>query len=56
MGFYTVFGLTPSTGTAWLVGGLLLTLVLTMMVTGSLNVLIERVGYRPLRNAPSSRR
>jgi branched-chain amino acid transport system permease protein len=27
-------------------------LIITMIVTGSLNVLIERVAYRPLRNAP----
>ena len=32
--------------------GLLLTLVVSMIICGSLNVLIERVGYRPLRNAP----
>ena len=48
-----MFGLTPSTGTAWLVGGLLITLVVTMIVAGSLNVLIERVACRLLRNAPS---
>jgi branched-chain amino acid transport system permease protein len=29
-----------------------LTLIVGMAVCGSLNVLIERVGYRPLRNAP----
>src|SRR5579864_8506705 len=51
-GLWGVFGLTAGTGTAALIGFLLLTLVMTMIVTGSLNVLIERVAYRPLRNAP----
>jgi branched-chain amino acid transport system permease protein len=32
--------------------GLLVVLVITMLVCGSLNALIERVGYRPLRGAP----
>ncbi len=31
---------------------LLLTFVVTMVVTGGLGVIIERVAYRPLRNAP----
>ena len=35
-----------------LIGGLLLTLIVAMLVCGSLNVLIERVAYRPLRRAP----
>ena len=52
VGLYAVFGLTPATGGAWLVVGLLIILIITMLVTGSLNVLIERVAYRPLRNAP----
>jgi len=52
VGFWAVFGLTPTTGGLWLIVALLITLVLTMLVTGSLNVLIERVAYRPLRNAP----
>ena len=45
-------GLTADTGTGGLVGGLLVTLVVAMLVSGSLNVMIERVGYRPLRGAP----
>jgi branched-chain amino acid transport system permease protein len=32
--------------------GLLVTLVVAMLTCGSLNVLIERVAYRPLRSAP----
>jgi branched-chain amino acid transport system permease protein len=49
---YGTFGLTPSTGTAGLVAGLLLTLVIAMLVSASINVMIEKVGYRPLRGAP----
>jgi branched-chain amino acid transport system permease protein len=45
-------GLTPNTSTAGLVAGLLVILVIAMFVSGSLNVMIERVGYRPLRGAP----
>src|SRR5262249_57302227 len=47
-----VFGLGLTTGALGLTWGLLATLIITMLVTGSLNVLIERVAYRPLRNAP----
>jgi branched-chain amino acid transport system permease protein len=45
-------GLGSSTGMIALIGGLLLTLFIAMAVCGSLNVLIERVAYRPLRGAP----
>ncbi len=51
-GFAASIGLGLATGPLGLVLGLALTLIVTMLVTGSLNVLIERVGYRPLRNAP----
>jgi branched-chain amino acid transport system permease protein len=51
-GLFGTIGLTLATGTLGLVGGLSLTLILCMLVCGSLNVMIERVGYRPLRNAP----
>ena len=51
-GLFGTIGLTAATGTAGLVGGLLLTLVLAMLASGALNVMIERVAYRPLRNAP----
>jgi branched-chain amino acid transport system permease protein len=51
-GLYATFGLTAATGVFGLIGGLLLTLIVSMLVCGSLNVLIERVAYRPLRNAP----
>jgi branched-chain amino acid transport system permease protein len=52
VGLYSVFGLTPSTGTFGLIFGLLAVLVVSMIVCGSLNTLIERVGYKPLRGAP----
>jgi branched-chain amino acid transport system permease protein len=52
VGMWTAFGLTTSTGTLGVVAGLLATLVVTMIVCGSLNTLIERVAYRPLRSAP----
>src|SRR5437764_4484080 len=52
VGLYSVFGLTTSTGAAGLVFGLLGVLLISMIVCGALNALIERVGYRPLRGAP----
>jgi branched-chain amino acid transport system permease protein len=52
VGFWSAIGIGLATGTVGLVFGLILTLIVAMAVTGSLNVLIERVGYRPLRNAP----
>jgi branched-chain amino acid transport system permease protein len=51
-GIYGTIGLTLATGTMGLVGGLLVTLVVAMIACASLNVMIERVAYRPLRNAP----
>lgn len=45
-------GLGIATGPLGLVAGLALTLVVSMVTCGSLNVLIERVAYRPLRSAP----
>jgi branched-chain amino acid transport system permease protein len=51
-GFFGTLGLTAATGTGGLILGLLLTMVLAMLASGSLNTMIERVGYRPLRNAP----
>jgi branched-chain amino acid transport system permease protein len=45
-------GLTGDTGTGGLILGLLATLVVAMLASGSLNVMIERVAYRPLRSAP----
>jgi branched-chain amino acid transport system permease protein len=51
-GIYGTIGVTAATGTLGLVGGLALTLVVAMLACASLNVMIERVAYRPLRNAP----
>jgi branched-chain amino acid transport system permease protein len=51
-GMFTTLALTLTTGTLGLVGGLSVCLVVCMLASGSLNVLIERVAYRPLRNAP----
>src|SRR5260370_25405284 len=52
VGLWATLGLGLTTGALGLIGGLLVTLIITMIVTGSLNVLIERVAYRPLRGAP----
>jgi branched-chain amino acid transport system permease protein len=51
-GLITAIPLTLTTGTLGLVGGLSLCLVICMLASGSLNVLIERAAYRPLRGAP----
>jgi branched-chain amino acid transport system permease protein len=51
-GLFGTIGLTLATGAFGIFGGLLLTLLVAMVVCGTLNVMIERVAYRPLRNAP----
>src|ERR1700712_1012522 len=51
-GFFGTLGLTAATGLPGLVVGLLATLIVAMVALGVLNVMIERVAYRPLRNAP----
>jgi branched-chain amino acid transport system permease protein len=51
-GLFGTIGLTLATGTFGIVGGLIVTLIVTMLVCALLNVMIERVAYRPLRNAP----
>jgi branched-chain amino acid transport system permease protein len=51
-GLWGTLGLTLLTGPLGLAGGLLVTLVVAMLACGCLNVMIERVAYRPLRNAP----
>jgi len=52
VGLIGTLGLTLATGPLGLVAGLLLTLLISMLTCGTLNVMIERVGYRPLRGAP----
>jgi branched-chain amino acid transport system permease protein len=49
---FATFGLTESTSVLPLAVALLVILVICMLGSGILNTMIERVGYRPLRNAP----
>ena len=51
-GFFGFIGLTQDTSVLLIFFGLLVTLVVAMAASGVLNVMIERVAYRPLRNAP----
>ena len=51
-GLFGTLGLTAATGVPGLILGLLLTLLIAMVACSSLNVMIERVAYRPLRSAP----
>jgi branched-chain amino acid transport system permease protein len=51
-GIWATVGLALTTGVLGLAGGLLVSLLVAMIACGTLNVLIERVAYRPLRNAP----
>ena len=50
--FWGVIGLTEETAILGLIVGLLASLVVAMLTSGTLNVMIERVAYRPLRSAP----
>jgi branched-chain amino acid transport system permease protein len=52
VGLYATFGLTESTGAGGLAIGLLGCLIIAAIGCAFLNMLIERVAYRPLRNAP----
>jgi branched-chain amino acid transport system permease protein len=45
-------GVTLSTGTLGVAGGLIVSGLIAMIACGALNVMIERVAYRPLRSAP----
>src|SRR3954454_13487801 len=47
-----ILGVSIATGTAGTIGAIVLSLIIAMAVCGGLNVMIERVAYRPLRNAP----
>src|SRR5262245_28061304 len=49
---FTAFGLAYTLGGWELLIFLPLILVLTMLVTGFLNLAVDRVAYRPLRRAP----
>ena len=50
--FWTALGLGVATAAPLLILGLLLTLVVAALASGTLNLMIERAGYRPLRDAP----
>jgi branched-chain amino acid transport system permease protein len=52
VGLYATFGLTESTGAGGLAIGLFGCLIIAAIGCAFLNMLIERVAYRPLRNAP----
>jgi branched-chain amino acid transport system permease protein len=47
-----IFGVGLATATFGIVGGIFATLIVTMLVCGTMNVLIEKVAYKPLRSAP----
>ena len=51
-GLWGTFGLGLATGPLGLVVGLFATLLITMVVCGVMNVMIEQVAYKPLRSAP----
>jgi branched-chain amino acid transport system permease protein len=51
-GIWSTVGLTLATGPLGIVFGLIAALIVAMIACGALNVLIERVAYKPLRNAP----
>jgi len=48
----SVLSVSIATGTLGTIGGIVAALIVAMVVCGGLNVMIERVAYRPLRNAP----
>ena len=52
VGLYGTLGLTLATGTIGVIPGLIVCVVVAMIACGTLNVMIERVAYRPLRDAP----
>jgi branched-chain amino acid transport system permease protein len=51
-GFFGVIGLHEGSAAPALIIGILATLIVSMVASGVLNAMIERVGYRPLRSAP----
>jgi branched-chain amino acid transport system permease protein len=50
--WHGILGVTLATSTLGIVGGIGAALVVTMLVCGTMNVLIEKVAYKPLRAAP----
>jgi branched-chain amino acid transport system permease protein len=51
-GLFGTLGIGLTTATGGVVAGLIATLIIAMLTCALLNVMIERVAYRPLRNAP----
>jgi branched-chain amino acid transport system permease protein len=51
-GLWGTFGITEGMAVPGMILGLLVAMVAAMIVCGLLNVMIERVAYKPLRNAP----
>ena len=49
---WQTMNVTAGTSTIGIVGAIALALAVSMFLCGGLNVMIERVAYRPLRNAP----
>ena len=49
---WQTMGVTPDNSIVAILGSMLVGIVLAMLASGSLNVMIERVAYKPLRNAP----
>ena len=50
--FWTTIGVGLATAAPLLILGLVLTLLIAALASGGLNLMIERAGYRPLRDAP----
>jgi len=49
---WATMGVTAASSVAAIVGSIIVGLAVAMLASGSLNTMIERVAYRPLRNAP----
>src|SRR5204862_3794836 len=49
---WQTLGVTPANSIFAILGSMLVGIVVAMLASGSLNVMIERVAYKPLRNAP----
>src|SRR3954470_981553 len=52
VGIFGTLGIGLTTSALGITGGLIVTLIIAMLACALLNVMIERVAYRPLRNAP----
>ena len=49
---WQTLGVTPDNSLGASLGSMLIGIILAMVCSGTLNVMIERVAYKPLRNAP----